>query len=253
MISPLKKSSGFTLMEIVMAAGVMAMLLTGMMLVFRTGSKSMQVGNWRIDAQKSTQALLGNLRDLLERANYLNRVLSTGEIASDPLPIQINKRWRDKPASCDGVNETVLCFSVTTPYTAAFPELGRPTPTMGSWAGVVLRCGKFSTSDPNKNNQLTLIKTGTANDFSLWGGKIPSSGYTGFFNADTKNVSLVVNDVATMSIIATIPVDITEAETIEITLILQRVEGGKKTPTTFSEKILANISNRSLAIEDYTP
>ncbi|MBF0407618.1 MAG: hypothetical protein HQM10_09710 [Candidatus Riflebacteria bacterium] len=245
---------GFTMVEIIMGAGIMAMLLSGILLVFRSGSKSMELGTWRLDSQKKAQVLMGNLRELVENANYVSRMFATGEIASDPLPILINKRYKEKWGSCSDVNEPVMSFSVATPYLAPIPELGRTTATMGSWSGVMLYCGKKSASEKNKNRVITLIRTGNKDDFALWKGTVPNPTFSSYYTSNNlKNLSIELNDVASLSVKTLIPSDVKEASSIEITLTLVRYEGDRPTATSLTEKTVANLSNKGIEIKEFSP
>lgn len=227
------RKNGFTLVEILISAGLLALLMTGIMLAFRGGSESFNTGNWRILTQKRVQMFLARFKDNLEKANHAVQILPDGNAGnSEEMPIFINKRWRNVQADCSlSVPTGVMWFSITKPFTAAQAALN-VTESKGKWSGVSLICN---------NRVLTLRRTSdqVAYNSPVAAPKsIPAD--AAHFEADGANVQFVeqLQDVESMRINTVQTVDGT---TIEVILTMRRYVNDKPQEASIRESCICKL------------
>lgn len=73
-----KKFSAFTLVEILVAAGVFTIFLTSLFSLYRMGSQMFVTGSWRLQKQKESEMFLHALKERIEQAANPIDVSATG-------------------------------------------------------------------------------------------------------------------------------------------------------------------------------
>lgn len=142
----MKTKIGHTLLELMIAASLLALVLVGATSVFRGGSDSFKTGTWRAQGQKQAQLFLASLKEFLEKANDSEYIEAGGAITSIASnPVYINRRWYNTPGTCVGVQDSCLFFNVNKPFVRApsallSPTAAAPADTAGRWSGIVLYC-----------------------------------------------------------------------------------------------------------------
>lgn len=223
------RKTGFTLVEIMISAGLLAFFLTGVMLFFRGGSSSFNTGNWRIQSQKMAQMFLVRLKENLEKANYAVQILTDGNASQrQTMPLYINKRWLNTEATCK-VDAAAMWFSITKPYTQGQTSLN-VTEKRGRWSGVGLTC---------RNRVLTLKRSGSITELNNPFGA-PLSLPAGPFDAEGREVSFndSLPDVDSMRINTT---QTANGTTVEVILVLRRYLNNQPQETTVRESILCRL------------
>lgn len=139
--------SGFTLIEVMIAAGLLSIFLVGVFNIYRSGSNVFRSGNWRMVAQKKMQLTLQQIREDLERANNATCFLPAG-ISSESLPVYLRRTCTvlgSEPTLLADItpSELLLYASVTTPNTETSSVA--TTKVKGTWMGVALYGGPGNT------------------------------------------------------------------------------------------------------------
>ncbi|GAB4278176.1 MAG: hypothetical protein Kow0029_21370 [Candidatus Rifleibacteriota bacterium] len=153
-----KTNQAFTLVEILIAAGVLSIFMTGVFAIYRSGSKGFVAGSWRAEEQKKAQLFLSALsRDLSMANSGLVRIEADGTKNSvQATPVYVNKgafRFNTAPAFFNtNVNNwtCLLAFSVSYPYLAANATFSTPVEP-GRWSGISVWA---------KNRKVRYIRTG---------------------------------------------------------------------------------------------
>ncbi|MBP7632722.1 prepilin-type N-terminal cleavage/methylation domain-containing protein [Candidatus Ozemobacteraceae bacterium] len=135
--------SGFTLIEVMIAAGLLSIFLIGVFNLYRSGSNVFRSGNWRMVTQKQMQLTLQQIREDLERANNATCFLPTG-IASEPLPVYLRSSCTvlgSEPTQLSSItpSQLLLYASITTPNTES--STIATTRAKGTWMGIALYGG----------------------------------------------------------------------------------------------------------------
>lgn len=169
---PNSKAGGFTLVEILIAAGVLTALLAGAFGIFRSGSRSFNTGGWRTTEQKVAQGFLAELvKDLQQATPDIFRIASEGALIRDPghalgTPISIN----DAIYSTDGSKnprlvapafgswKCVLVCSITRPFRERNATFSQPLDTPGEWTGISIWV---------KDREVKYIRSNTPTSWSL--------------------------------------------------------------------------------------
>lgn len=73
-------SHGFTLVEILVAAGVFALFLTSLFTLYRMGSQMFASGSWKLQKQKESEMFLNNLKERIEQASNPVDIDATGNM-----------------------------------------------------------------------------------------------------------------------------------------------------------------------------
>ncbi|MFZ2960277.1 MAG: prepilin-type N-terminal cleavage/methylation domain-containing protein [Candidatus Ozemobacteraceae bacterium] len=223
------KISGFTLVEVLISAALLAMFMSGVMLSFKGGSDSFNTGNWRIQSQKKAQIFLVRLKENLGKANYAVQILSGGNSAGrQNMPLFINKRWHNVEADCK-TSAAVMWFSITKPYMEAQTSLNLPE-SRGKWSGISLYC---------QNRVLTLRRTGNITTLNAPFGA-PISIPAGPFDPDGVQASFEekLPDVELMQINHKQNVDGTS---VEVILKMRRYINNKPQEVWIKESILCKL------------
>ncbi|MBU1105615.1 MAG: hypothetical protein KKB51_03020 [Candidatus Riflebacteria bacterium] len=190
--------------EILIAAAISALLFTGTFSIYRSGSESFLLGDWKINSQKSAQRFLAVLSTDLNQANNAISIASASSSVAATTPIYVKStafyQDGDAPKALNIQGPAwvpLLFFSVSRPnvlaseFTAARP---------GLWKGVSLW---------GKDGKLIYTKTGNTTKYSTIPGNIPSNilsymppgvSPTGAFRPSTEDYSKVLlEDVETVS------------------------------------------------------
>ncbi|MBI3038894.1 prepilin-type N-terminal cleavage/methylation domain-containing protein [bacterium] len=239
-----KGFKGYTLIEVLIAISLFAMFFTFLIKTFSSGSDSFNTGSWRLTKQKEAQIFLGRLKDLLEKANYAERVGPDGDIGTtfQAMPIYVrrvdpSRGFFQQEESCSSIDTPVMYFSISEPYIAAQPELNIPE-KKGTWTGVTIHC---------KNNMLTLKRTSNWNDIGA-----PFNAYTDthpdvtwFLDGKAQvNVNTDIDNVTALGIylnVATDAADIGTGTTIIVEMELSQFKGNKPTNAKMRESLKAKL------------
>lgn len=80
------KHSGFTLVEIIVAAAVLSVFFIGLFSLYRMGSTMFITGSWKLNKQKEAERFLAVLRERLEQATPAS-VISSDEVINQRISI----------------------------------------------------------------------------------------------------------------------------------------------------------------------
>ncbi|MBF0407417.1 MAG: hypothetical protein HQM10_08685 [Candidatus Riflebacteria bacterium] len=228
---------GYTVMEILIAASLLAMIITSLIGIFRSSSDTFNAGNWRLSTQKNAQSFLRILRENIEKANYAMSVYPGAVISSHPTPIFVNEKWYNTSAPCS-VNKTALFASISTTYRAPNTALGISEES-GRWSAVVLSCNDDSLELRRTGDRSSIIMP---TEFIFPAGKFVEAGKEVNFFAR-------LQDVDTFSITEN---QSNDEKTLIFDIKLVRRVGGKKTNTVLTEKMQAKLLSREISIKKMT-
>jgi prepilin-type N-terminal cleavage/methylation domain-containing protein len=117
-----KKSKGFTLVEVLIASGVLSLFLVGVFSFYRMGSRMFISGSWKLNKQKEAERFLSILKERIEQASNASSItLDPGEksIASMTSTLAtLNKDTTiDKIAGKNPVNKDtrIMLFAICKP------------------------------------------------------------------------------------------------------------------------------------------
>lgn len=163
-------SRGFTMAEILVAAAITTLLFTGAFSIYRSGSESFLLGDWKINSQKRAQRFLAMLSSDLNQANNAFTIASASTIiaAATPIYLQSQAFYRDgetaKAVNIQGDTWIpLLFFSITRPNVQA-SEFSAARP--GLWKGISLW---------GKDGKLMYTLTGNATKYSTVPANIPGT------------------------------------------------------------------------------
>lgn len=74
-----KSQKGFTLVEVLIAAGVLSMFIGGVFAFYRMGSTMFQAGSWRLQKQKEAERFLNILKERIEQASNATYIDPAGD------------------------------------------------------------------------------------------------------------------------------------------------------------------------------
>jgi len=141
----MRRNAGFTLVEILISAGILSLFLGAAFLIFRSGSRSFITGSWRTHEQKAVQIMLGELaRELEQSTPNMLRVNADGtNVSILDTPVYINDiiySFNGVPKNADMNLSKWTClmvFGITRPYYEANATFSTPI-VPGKWSGVSL-------------------------------------------------------------------------------------------------------------------
>lgn len=154
----MRRPHGFTLVEILIGCGLLALFLTGAFAIYRSGSESFLLGNWKLQAQKEAQRFLAMLAADLAQANKVVVIEAENAVVVASTPIHITSSgFSEEGAAFVPVNvrtaawTPLVFFSISRPCVRA--SIFSPA-RAGRWKGVSLWAmdGKIlytRTGDPN--------------------------------------------------------------------------------------------------------
>ena len=240
-----KPGAGVTMIELLVATTVLAMLLTAVFSVFRSGSRSFSSGSWRIQNQKLLQVFLARLKDYLEKANYAHEIGKDGNLAKQELPICINKNALGKDLNVRGTNTDLLFFGVTESYKQGQPDYGVPTKN-GSWLGV----GLFS-----RGSKLILKAEGDWDKFAADcapPAEIRPADQVKFPGRNNMEINISLDDVESVTIGKPTTVS-AEKENghMKIKVTLRQYEGSKPTESFISEEIGVSLIEPNPSVQEF--
>jgi len=131
-----KHRNGFTVLEIMIAAGILSMFMVGVFQIFRSGSQSFLLGSWKTRAQKEAQVFLEELRTILEISGNALVLKDTEIDKSGLLPIHLHSGANDTALAIGGVNGVIGFANMVTPCT--LHSTLAPVRQPGTWVGAVL-------------------------------------------------------------------------------------------------------------------
>ncbi len=148
------KKSAFTLVEILIATGLLSLVIVSAFTLSNSSNRSFEMGSWRINRQKAAQLFLIRFKETFERVNHANIVRADGEITrvGGSRDIVVAQPWYNKIAST--TNSGILFASITKPCVDANVELGTEE-VRGVWKGVGLE---------SHDKKLSLYQTGRWNE-----------------------------------------------------------------------------------------
>lgn len=138
----MRRCAGFTLMEILIAAGILSMFMTGVFQLYRSGSQSFMLGSWKTRTQKEAQLFLEELRSVVEISG--NALVFRDAVIDPPLqlPIRLNSGANNTSLLLGGLvgSQIIGYMNLVTPCTL-YSSLA-PARSAGTWVGVVLTAEK---------------------------------------------------------------------------------------------------------------
>ena len=243
--------AGFTLIEIVVSAGLLTLFLGGVFVLFRSGSRSFSQGSWRAQEQKSTQIFFSELeRELGQSSPRMVRVQSDGTNISDlDTPIYLN----DKVFSTNGIPKAcpidftawkcLMAFSITRPYYEANATFSTPV-VPGRWSGVSLW---------GRQRTLRILRSGDPTTFGITPDNLPGAmlgvpgtglvNGAGFFQPDFEHNRN--SDVTTCLDRFSILASPTSPTSISLVGRFVRYENNLPTPTMFEQSITIGLASNS--------
>lgn len=237
---------GFTLVEVMIATTLFALLMVGVIGIFRSGSQSFNAGTWRLATQKRAQLFLARWKEVIEKANNAEVLPAAGD-PPPPVsqPIFIKNNWLNQgyPAS----DTEIMVFSISHPFIEANPDINITQPIPGSWTCVVLTW---------KDRTLTLFRSGDINALPPTApGQAGSpdlvrfpAGFTG------GDFSIDLPDVSSMAFIlnrATGDATVATSSTLTLKLDLVRYFNGSPTSAKLTESMTANLIHRDQEVRPW--
>lgn len=159
-----KKKTGVTLVEILIAAGVLSLFMTAVFSVYRSGSRGFVSGTWRAEEQKKLQTFISALtRDLSQANSDLISIAADGTrtvVMSTPLYISKDLyKFDSEPKFLNAGTDKWFCllaFSISYPHIAANGTL-MAAEQPGRWSGVSVWV---------KGRNIRYVRTGSPGIFS---------------------------------------------------------------------------------------
>jgi hypothetical protein len=249
------KKYAFTLVEILIASGLLSLFILAAFSLYRSGSKNFIIGSWRAEEQKTIQTFASVLsKDLSQASSDLFSISSDGTCNSLlNTPIYINKKMYSKTNVPVFLNisenkwQCLLAFSASHPHIEASVFNAE---TIGSWSGVTIW---------GKNGKIRYQRTGAPETFSSEPTNIPASiiGFPGtpmlgagqrfISNPDynrTQTYDTSIEEIAVMCKGA----DTDKPNSLEFIIKSIRREGGKKTESEITQNILVKLASQTATI-----
>lgn len=159
-----KQKTGVTLVEILIAAGVLSLFMTAVFSVYRSGSRGFVIGTWRAEEQKKLQTFISALtRDLSQANSDLTSISSDGtRNVVMATPVYINKSLYSFATATTLIKANsdkwlcLMAFSISYPHIEANATLMAPVQP-GKWSGVSIWV---------KDHNIRYVRTGSPGIFS---------------------------------------------------------------------------------------
>jgi len=249
----MKNNRGFTLTEILIAFGIFTVFLTGVVMVFRSGSASFVLGSWKTNAQKKSQIFLGQLRGDLENANN-PIVISTSTVeflTSTPIYINTNA-YADNNAAPKQLSLTTTAWTPLMFFSICKSQVQSTIFSpgkSGKWLGVSLwaKERKILYTHSNDHAQFTTVPTTIPGGVSHY---MPPGGVGAgkAFEPSPDNVfsNVMIEDVESIGFQRKIRnTEIgSPGVVLEIKLFMRRSSGGSDTETVVQENTDAKIMSQ---------
>lgn len=245
---------GFTLIEIMIAAGLLTLFMTGAFSIYRSGSKAFVAGSWRLEEQKRLQTFLAALSRDLSMANPgLLRIESDGtqnNVIGTPVYIN-NSMFRLNGAPVFMPTNTanwtcLMAFSISYPFVDANATFSTPI-SYGRWSGVSVwaRARKIKyirTGDPISFSNVPAMLPGAVVGFP--GPAIVGAGLD--FVQDPELNRNITYDLSLeqMAVVAT-GTDLLTLGGFEIICRSARYEGGVRTDADLTQGIVVRIASQT--------
>lgn len=126
------EKSGFTLVEILIAAGVLSLFLTGLFQFYRMGGQMFSTGSWKLQKQKEAERFLATLKERIEQASNASRVqpgAGARQLVVSKAPFLAPNDGQELTTSVTEKDTRLLMFSVCKPDMSLVP---------GQKAGLIL-------------------------------------------------------------------------------------------------------------------
>ncbi len=241
-----RRRCGFTMVEIMIAAGMLSLLFLGVFSLYTNTAGSFSDGEWRISTQKSAQLMLNALREDFEKANSPFRVLADGTIGTiTNTPIYItNEALNDSPAGTNvassnasvSVKKALAFCAISAPFVDAstFVPVASPGLWLGCSLGLVGRDLVYRrTGDPTVHSSDPVALPGSVMTFPT-GGVGPGKMFLSDSRGETR---LTVKDVESVAFYRSVSA---QEQTLEIRITMARRKGSQVRGT-FSERTLAKL------------
>lgn len=251
------KKTGFTLIEIIIAAGILSMFMTGVFAIYRSGSKAFVSGSWRAEEQKRLQGFLGALsRDLSMANTGLIRIETDGtqnSVQATPMYINTNMfRLNSAPAFINTDTNAWVClmaFSISYPFIDANATFSTPL-TPGRWSGISVwakdRKIKYVRSgDPVTYSNVPVILPGAVVEFP--GPGIVGAGLDFLPDPDQNRNYTYDLSMEGFAIVAT-GTDLDSIAGMELICRSARYEGGTRTSADLQQSIVVNLASQTSII-----
>lgn len=136
------KKRGFTLIEIIVASGILSLFMIGVFQLHRSGSQSFALGFWKSRAQKDAQSFLEEFRTVVEMSGNAIVFQDTAIDSSLLLPLQIDANCQNTELSLSSLtNDTMIAFMNTVSPCTLHSNLAKIKET-GKWFGTVMSANK---------------------------------------------------------------------------------------------------------------
>ncbi|MFZ5950464.1 MAG: PulJ/GspJ family protein [Candidatus Rifleibacteriota bacterium] len=120
MLKSIEKKTGFTLVEILIAAGVLSLFITGVFSFYRMGSRMFVAGSWRLQKQKEAERFLNTLKERIEQAANASGINPAGDpqlvVVESPF-VTLSDKTEVPPQTED---KRLMLFTVCKPDMSAF-------------------------------------------------------------------------------------------------------------------------------------
>lgn len=168
-----KSNIGVTLVEILIAAGLLSLFMTAVFSIYRSSTRGFISGSWRAEEQKKLQTLMSAIsRDLGQANSEMTRISSAGvRSAVLSTPLYVNKNlysFEAAPKFMKADNAKWVCvaaFSISYPHIEANATLVSPEEA-GKWSGISLWV---------KNRDILYVRTGSPASFTSYPDSLPGA------------------------------------------------------------------------------
>lgn len=168
-----KNKIGVTLVEILIAAGLLSLFMTAVFSIYRSSTRGFISGSWRAEEQKRLQGLMSSLsRDMGQSNSEMTRISSDG-VRSVVLstPLYVNKNLYSFEAAPKFMKADSAKWVCVAAFSISYPHIEANTTLMsaeepGKWSGISLWV---------KNRDIRYIRTGSPASFTSYPDSMPGS------------------------------------------------------------------------------